>query len=142
MDYLADFSTASDVFSMFAEQLKKTYFNILIKPEKLGKYVGFPFFLYWTGSSCHIVPFSSILIVLVFFRDVRLLILEHLRWSTIQKYQAVVDDLTVDELMEFVSSFKSELYAEGLVQGNFTSVVSFILSSYTVFDIYRSLCIL
>ncbi|XP_056599848.1 nardilysin [Triplophysa dalaica] len=93
VDYLADFSATSDVFSMFAEQLKKTYFNILIKPEKLGK-------------------------------DVRLLILENLRWSTIQKYQAVVDGLTVDELMEFVSSFKSELYAEGLVQGNFTKVGS------------------
>ncbi|KAL0201080.1 hypothetical protein M9458_004267, partial [Cirrhinus mrigala] len=36
VDYLADFSAAPDVFSMFAEQLKKTYFNILIKPEKLG----------------------------------------------------------------------------------------------------------
>uniref|UniRef100_A0A8C1CRS0 Nardilysin a (N-arginine dibasic convertase) n=1 Tax=Cyprinus carpio carpio TaxID=630221 RepID=A0A8C1CRS0_CYPCA len=93
VDYLADFSAAPDVFSMFAEQLKKTYFNILIKPEKLGK-------------------------------DVRLLILEHSRWSTIQKYQAVLDGLSVDELMEFVSSFKSELYAEGLVQGNFTSTES------------------
>uniref|UniRef100_A0A8C1M6F7 Nardilysin a (N-arginine dibasic convertase) n=1 Tax=Cyprinus carpio TaxID=7962 RepID=A0A8C1M6F7_CYPCA len=93
VDYLADFSAAPDVFSMFEEQLKKTYFNILIKPEKLGK-------------------------------DVRLLILEHSRWSTIQKYQAVLDGLSVDELMEFVSSFKSELYAEGLVQGNFTSTVS------------------
>uniref|UniRef100_A0A672Q6J1 Nardilysin convertase n=1 Tax=Sinocyclocheilus grahami TaxID=75366 RepID=A0A672Q6J1_SINGR len=95
VDYLADFSAAPDVFSMFAEQLKKTYFNILIKPEKLGK-------------------------------DVRLQILEHSRWSTIQKYQAVLDGLSVDELMEFVSSFKSELYAEGLVQGNFTSTVSFL----------------
>uniref|UniRef100_A0A8C1MA01 Nardilysin a (N-arginine dibasic convertase) n=1 Tax=Cyprinus carpio TaxID=7962 RepID=A0A8C1MA01_CYPCA len=93
VDYLADFSAAPDVFSMFEEQLKKTYFNILIKPEKLGK-------------------------------DVRLLILEHSRWSTIQKYQAVLDGLSVDELMEFVSSFKSELYAEGLVQGNFTSTES------------------
>uniref|UniRef100_A0A8B9L7X7 Nardilysin a (N-arginine dibasic convertase) n=1 Tax=Astyanax mexicanus TaxID=7994 RepID=A0A8B9L7X7_ASTMX len=56
--------------------------------------------------------------------DVRLLILEHSRWSMIQKYQAVVEGLTVDELMEFVNSFKRELYAEGLVQGNFTSVES------------------
>uniref|UniRef100_A0A672PFR8 Nardilysin convertase n=1 Tax=Sinocyclocheilus grahami TaxID=75366 RepID=A0A672PFR8_SINGR len=94
VDYLADFSAAPDVFSMFAEQLKKTYFNILIKPEKLGK-------------------------------DVRLLILEHSRWSTIQKCQGLLDGLSVDELMEFVGSFKSELYAEGLVQGNFTSAVSF-----------------
>ncbi|XP_030630050.1 nardilysin [Chanos chanos] len=90
VDYLTDFSAAPDVFTMFAEQLKKTYFNILIKPEKLGK-------------------------------DIRLLILEHSRWSMIQKYQAVVDGISVDDLMEFVASFKSELYAEGLVQGNFTS---------------------
>ncbi|XP_022541381.2 nardilysin [Astyanax mexicanus] len=93
VDHLANFSAAPEVFSMFTEQLKKTYFNILIKPEKLGK-------------------------------DVRLLILEHSRWSMIQKYQAVVEGLTVDELMEFVNSFKRELYAEGLVQGNFTSVES------------------
>lgn len=78
-------------------------------------------------SSLGIRGIRSVFIVsLVFFRDVRLLILENLRWSTIQKYQAVVDGLTVDELMEFVSSFKSELYAEGLVQGNFTKVVSFV----------------
>lgn len=39
IDHLADFSASPDVFSMFSEQLKKTYFNILIKPEKLGKWV-------------------------------------------------------------------------------------------------------
>ncbi|XP_036410263.1 nardilysin-like [Megalops cyprinoides] len=90
VDYLVDFSAAPDVFSMFVEQLKKTYFNILIKPEKLGK-------------------------------DVRLLILEQARWSVIQKYQAIMKGLTVSDLMEFAHSLKSELYAEGLVQGNFTS---------------------
>lgn len=37
VDYLADFSAAPDVFGMFVEQLKKVYFNILIKPERLGK---------------------------------------------------------------------------------------------------------
>lgn len=31
--------------------------------------------------------------------------------------------LTVDDLMTFVSGLKAELYAEGLVQGNFTSTV-------------------
>uniref|UniRef100_A0A668AI78 Nardilysin convertase n=1 Tax=Myripristis murdjan TaxID=586833 RepID=A0A668AI78_9TELE len=93
IDYLADFSASPDVFSMFSEQLKKTYFNILIKPEKLGK-------------------------------DVRLLILEHSRWSMVEKYQALTEGLTVDELMEFSRTFKAQLYAEGLVQGNFTSAVS------------------
>ncbi|XP_029900301.1 nardilysin [Myripristis murdjan] len=93
IDYLADFSASPDVFSMFSEQLKKTYFNILIKPEKLGK-------------------------------DVRLLILEHSRWSMVEKYQALTEGLTVDELMEFSRTFKAQLYAEGLVQGNFTSAES------------------
>uniref|UniRef100_A0A671VQP6 Nardilysin b (N-arginine dibasic convertase) n=1 Tax=Sparus aurata TaxID=8175 RepID=A0A671VQP6_SPAAU len=92
VDHLAEFSAEPGVFTMFSEQLKKTYFNILIKPERLGK-------------------------------DVRLLILEHCRWSVIQKYQAVMKGLTVDDLMTFVSGLKAELYAEGLVQGNFTSTV-------------------
>ena len=54
----------------------------------------------------------------------RLLILEHYRWSVVQKYQAIMDGLSVDDLMNFVKSLKSELYVEGLVQGNFTSAVS------------------
>ncbi|KAK2835068.1 hypothetical protein Q5P01_015552 [Channa striata] len=90
VDHLADFSVEPGVFSMFVEQLKKTYFNILIKPDRLGK-------------------------------DIRLLILEHCRWSVVQKYQAVTKGLTVDDLMTFVAGMKAELYAEGLVQGNFTS---------------------
>ncbi|XP_023282535.1 nardilysin-like [Seriola lalandi dorsalis] len=93
IDRLADFSASPDVFSMFSEQLKKTYFNILIKPEKLGK-------------------------------DVRLLILEHSRWSMVEKYQALTAGLTSDELMEFSRSFRAELCAEGLVQGNFSSTES------------------
>uniref|UniRef100_A0A8D0AUF3 Nardilysin convertase n=1 Tax=Sander lucioperca TaxID=283035 RepID=A0A8D0AUF3_SANLU len=93
IDHLADFSASPDVFSMFAEQLKKTYFNILIKPEKLGK-------------------------------DVRLLILEHSRWSMVEKYQALTAGLTSNELMDFSRNLKAELYAEGLVQGNFNSAVS------------------
>ncbi|XP_062412295.1 nardilysin b isoform X2 [Sardina pilchardus] len=93
VDYLAGFSAAPDVFAMFVAQLKKTYFNILIKPERLGK-------------------------------DVRLLILEHCRWSVIQKYQAIMKGLSVGDLMDFVNSLKSSLYIEGLVQGNFTSAES------------------
>nr|XP_046247004.1 nardilysin b [Scatophagus argus] len=93
VDHLAEFSAEPGVFIMFSEQLKKTYFNILIKPERLGK-------------------------------DVRLLILERRRWSVIQKYQAVMKGLTVDDLLTFVSGLKAELYAEGLVQGNFTSAES------------------
>ncbi|KAM9243048.1 nardilysin isoform 1-T1 [Dugong dugon] len=37
IDYLADFSSTPAVFTMITEQLKKTYFNILIKPETLAK---------------------------------------------------------------------------------------------------------
>uniref|UniRef100_A0A3P8V2E0 Nardilysin convertase n=1 Tax=Cynoglossus semilaevis TaxID=244447 RepID=A0A3P8V2E0_CYNSE len=90
IDHLADFCTSTNVFSMFSELLKKTYFNILIKPDKLGK-------------------------------DVRLLILEHSRWSMVEKYQALTAGLTIQELMEFSRSFRKELFAEGLVQGNVSS---------------------
>ncbi|XP_012709381.2 nardilysin [Fundulus heteroclitus] len=93
VDHLADFSASEDVFSMFMEQLKKTYFNILIKPDKLSK-------------------------------DVRLLILEHSRWSMVEKYQALTAGLTSEELIGFSRSFRAELYAEGLVQGNLSSAES------------------
>ncbi|XP_041861984.1 nardilysin b [Melanotaenia boesemani] len=93
VDHLADFRTEPGVFNMFSEQLRKTYFNILIKPDRLGK-------------------------------DVRLLILEPHRWSVIQKYRVLTDGLTVHDLMVFVTALKAELYAEGLVQGNFTSTES------------------
>lgn len=61
---------------------------------------------------------------LLFLRDVRLLILEHSRWSMVEKYQALTAGLTSDELMEFSQNVRAELYAEGLVQGNFSSTVS------------------
>ncbi|KAM4721771.1 nardilysin [Rhinophrynus dorsalis] len=90
IDHLADFTSSPDVFEMITEQLKKTYFNILIKPEKLGK-------------------------------DVRLVILEHKRWSMIEKYKTLIKGVSLDQLLSFVQMFKAKLYAEGLVQGNFTS---------------------
>ncbi|XP_077439809.1 nardilysin b [Vanacampus margaritifer] len=37
VEHLAEFSSDAGVFAMFTEQLRKTYFNILIKPERLGK---------------------------------------------------------------------------------------------------------
>uniref|UniRef100_A0A8C7F6Z9 Nardilysin b (N-arginine dibasic convertase) n=1 Tax=Oncorhynchus kisutch TaxID=8019 RepID=A0A8C7F6Z9_ONCKI len=64
--------------------------------------------------------------------DVRLLILEHCRWSVIQKYQAIMKGLTVDDLMTFVSSLKAQLYTEGLVQGNFTSTESMKFLQYFI----------
>ncbi|KAF1385252.1 hypothetical protein PFLUV_G00105800 [Perca fluviatilis] len=51
-------------------------------------------------------------------------ILEHSRWSVIQKYQAVTKGLTVDDLTAFATGLKAELFVEGLVQGNFTSTES------------------
>ncbi|XP_066537001.1 nardilysin isoform X2 [Hoplias malabaricus] len=111
VDHLADFTTAPDVVAMFTEQLKKSYFNILINPEKLGK-------------------------------DVRLLILEHSRWSMVQKYNAVVGGVSVEELMEFVKSFKQETYTEGLVQGNFTSTESVQFLNYIINKLqFRSLSV-
>ncbi|KAM8931011.1 nardilysin [Pelodytes ibericus] len=54
-------------------------------------------------------------------KDVRLLILEHNRWSLMEKYQSLLQGQTLDKLLSFVQQFKSRLYVEGLVQGNFTS---------------------
>nr|XP_033772591.1 nardilysin [Geotrypetes seraphini] len=101
IDYLADFTSTPAVYEMITEQLKKTYFNILIKPEKLGK-------------------------------DVRLLILEHARWSMTEKYQALMKGLGVELLLAFVKDFKSRLFVEGLVQGNFTSQESTEFLNYVI----------
>lgn len=57
-------------------------------------------------------------------RDVRLLILEYARWSMIDKYRALMDGLSLESLLSFVKEFKSQLFVEGLVQGNVTSTVS------------------
>lgn len=38
VDQLAHFSAEPRVFAMFVEQLKKTYFNILIRPDSLARY--------------------------------------------------------------------------------------------------------
>lgn len=67
---------------------------------------------------------SLALLLSLSLRDVRLLILEHSRWSMVEKYQALTAGLTSNELMDFSRNLKAELYAEGLVQGNFNSAVS------------------
>ncbi|XP_075792112.1 nardilysin-like isoform X2 [Pelodiscus sinensis] len=90
IDHLSDFSFTSAVFEMITEQLKKTYFNILIKHEMLAE-------------------------------DVRSLILEYGKWSMIDRYRRLMKGLYSESLSSFVKSFKSQLYVEGLVQGNFTS---------------------
>uniref|UniRef100_A0A671E0V3 Nardilysin n=3 Tax=Rhinolophus ferrumequinum TaxID=59479 RepID=A0A671E0V3_RHIFE len=101
IDYLAEFSSTPAVFTMITEQLKKTYFNILIKPETLAK-------------------------------DVRLLVLEYARWSMIDKYRALMDGLSLESLLSFVREFKSQLFVEGLVQGNVTSTESMDFLKYVV----------
>lgn len=133
VEHLAEFSSDAGVFAMFLEQLKKTYFNILIKPERLGKCVR-PAKLSSTrprppqtdpakggrwGAS--FAPPETFFVLVR--RDVRLLILEQRRWSLGEKYQATVAGLSLQDLLAFVGRLKAELYVEGLVQGNFTSTV-------------------
>uniref|UniRef100_A0A8D2LTC3 Nardilysin n=1 Tax=Varanus komodoensis TaxID=61221 RepID=A0A8D2LTC3_VARKO len=93
IDHLSDLSFTPSTFQMIIEQLKKTYFNYLIKTDTLAK-------------------------------DLRLSILEHGRWSLIEKYQILTNGISIESLYEFVKAFKSNLWVEGLVQGNFTSLVS------------------
>ncbi|XP_066480486.1 nardilysin-like [Tiliqua scincoides] len=53
-------------------------------------------------------------------KDLRLSILEHGRWSLIEKHEVLNNSLSISSLIAFVKSFKSNLWVEGLVQGNFT----------------------
>ncbi|XP_007427608.1 nardilysin-like [Python bivittatus] len=86
---LSDLRITPANFQMITEQLKKSYFNYLIKTDTLAK-------------------------------DIRLSVLEHGRWSLIEKYQTLVNGISIETLTKFVDAFKSNLWVEGLVQGNFT----------------------
>lgn len=52
-----------------------------------------------------------------------------------QKYQALTQGLNIQQLMAFATALKAELYAEGLVQGNFTSSVRNNSSNTSLFKI-------
>ncbi|XP_006259674.2 nardilysin isoform X1 [Alligator mississippiensis] len=101
IDHLSDFNFTPATFEMITEQLKKTYFNILITPEMLAK-------------------------------DVRLFILEHGRWSIIDKYQRLMKGVSVESLSAFIKAFKSHLFVEGLAQGNLTGRKSKDFLNYVV----------
>ncbi|KAL7984123.1 hypothetical protein Chor_002693, partial [Crotalus horridus] len=86
---LSDLKITPSNFQIITEQLKRSYFNYLIKADTLAK-------------------------------DIRLSILEHGRWSLIEKYQTLINGISIESLTKFVGAFKSNLWVEGLVQGNFT----------------------
>ncbi|XP_063156335.1 nardilysin-like [Candoia aspera] len=86
---LSDLKITPSNFQMITEQLKRSYFNYLIKADTLAK-------------------------------DIRLSILEHGRWSLIEKYETLINGISIESLTKFVNTFKSNLWIEGLVQGNFT----------------------
>ncbi|XP_039498699.1 nardilysin [Drosophila santomea] len=52
-------------------------------------------------------------------RDVRLCVLEQIRWLMIDKYKCL-NDITLDDLREFARQFPKELYIQSLIQGNYT----------------------
>lgn len=53
-------------------------------------------------------------------RSVRLSILQHVKWTTVDK-RRVISDVTIEALEHFVSCFKCKLFVESLIQGNITS---------------------
>ncbi|XP_044172178.1 nardilysin-like isoform X3 [Acropora millepora] len=52
-------------------------------------------------------------------RSIRLSILQHIKWTTVNKRSAI-PDVTLENLQYFVSAFKSKLFVESLIQGNIT----------------------
>ncbi|KAH8409061.1 hypothetical protein KR009_006071, partial [Drosophila setifemur] len=52
-------------------------------------------------------------------RDVRLCVLEHIRWLMIDKYKCL-NDITLEDLRDFARQFPRELYIQALIQGNYT----------------------
>ncbi|KAH8343533.1 hypothetical protein KR059_012169 [Drosophila kikkawai] len=52
-------------------------------------------------------------------RDVRLCVLEQIRWLMIDKYKCL-NEITLEELRDFARQFPKELYIQALIQGNYT----------------------
>ncbi|KGL77582.1 Nardilysin, partial [Tinamus guttatus] len=101
IDHVSEFSFTPAVFEMIKEELKKTYFNMLIKPEVLAK-------------------------------DLHHVILEHGKCSVIDKYRRLMKGLSAESLLSFVKAFKSQLFVEGLAQGNLTCQEAKDFLSYVV----------
>uniref|UniRef100_A0A803T1P9 Nardilysin convertase n=1 Tax=Anolis carolinensis TaxID=28377 RepID=A0A803T1P9_ANOCA len=71
-------------------------------------------------------------------KDLRLTVLEYGRWSLTEKYQTITNGISLESFLEFVKAFKSQLWVEGLVQGNFTAQESKEFMNYIV----QKLCFL
>lgn len=97
-----------DLFNIFKTDQKKAYFNSLIKPRTLNKYTNFKIF---TNERTTNYTFIS--------RDIRLSIVEHIRWPMITKYKCL-DSLTLNDVLNFADAYTSELYLQTLMQGNLT----------------------
>ncbi|XP_019634361.1 PREDICTED: nardilysin-like [Branchiostoma belcheri] len=104
VDYMADFSVTEEMFDAVKTQLRRSYYNHVIKPMQL-------------------------------VRDVRLSILEKVKWTTLDKRQAM-RPLVRDDILQFVGQFRRRLYVEGLVQGNYTRQEALQFEEYLV----RKLC--
>lgn len=68
--------------------------------------------------------------------DLRLTVLEHMRFTLLQKY-AVIDDITVDDIFKFKDNFHKQMYVQALIQGNFTDQQA-IEVTQKVLDTYKS----
>ncbi|XP_031561140.1 nardilysin-like [Actinia tenebrosa] len=62
-------------------------------------------------------------------RSVRLSILQLVKWTIVDK-RGAIDKITLKDVENFASSFKSQLYVESLIQGNVTSEEAICLQEY------------
>ncbi|XP_014089704.1 nardilysin [Bactrocera oleae] len=63
--------------------------------------------------------FNSLIKPRTLNKDIRLSIVEHIRWPIITKYKCL-DSLTLNDVLHFSDAYTSELYLQTLMQGNLT----------------------
>lgn len=68
--------------------------------------------------------------------DLRLTVLEQMRFSLLQKYE-VIDEITVEDIIRFKDNFYKQMYLQALIQGNFTEQQA-IEVTQKVLDAYQS----
>ncbi|XP_067023914.1 nardilysin-like [Acropora muricata] len=94
IDHIANFTATSQIFEMV----------------KVRRISSLKYFYLITGG---LFKISSLV------RSIWLSILQHIKWTTVNKL-SVIPDVTLENLQDFVSGFKSKLFVESLIQGNIT----------------------
>ncbi|KAK2571167.1 Nardilysin [Acropora cervicornis] len=116
IDHIANFTATSQTFEMVKPLLLRKVFIVLAEKGCCKEAVSSK-----DKERLRLIRSyrNSIIKPQKLVRSIRLSILQHIKWTTVNK-RSVIPDVTLENLQYFVSAFKSKLFVESLIQGNIT----------------------